>query len=116
MLECVGVTPHDFKVSPKKEKSKMLDMEYQGPEEPATAAVLAKKLNVVDHDSGFAVRHCPGMRPFLNWQAGVMISEKRNMRVGKRWEMQNVSLFFLKGYGNTRDEAIENAIKAGRKQ
>lgn len=92
-----------------------IEIEQIEPEEPATAAVLAKKLNIVDHDSGFAVRHCAGPRPFLNWQAGLLVSEKRNMRIGKRWEPQTVSLFFLKGYGNTKDEAIENAIKAGRK-
>lgn len=94
----------------------MIEIDQIEPEEPATAAVLEKKLNVVDHDSGFAVRHCPGMRPFLNWQAGVLISEKRQMRVGRQWIPLTVSLFCLKGYGNTRDEAIENAIKAGRKQ
>lgn len=68
----------------------------------------------VDHFTGLAIRHNPGQRGFLNWQAGQMISERRFMPVSVNssfYDWQTVSLFRLLGYGWTRDEAIENALR-----
>lgn len=74
-------------------------------EETITAAVLEKRLNVVDHDFGFAVRYCEGPRPFLKWQAGLLLSEKRNIK--GRWVNQPV--FRLMGYGDSQDAAVDMA-------
>lgn len=95
----------------------MLDTDQQEQDEAVTAAVLAKRLNVVDYESGFAIRNCAGPRQFLNWQAGHMITERRFIRVsvsGTACAWQSVSLFRLLGYGASKDEAVLMAKKAGR--
>lgn len=68
----------------------------------------------VDHVTGLAIRHCEGQRGFLNWQAGQMISERHYMPVSASssfYDWQTVSVFHLLGYGWTRSEAIEMALK-----
>ncbi len=68
---------------------------------------------IVDHVGGYSLRECIGPRPWLNWQAGVMVAERRNYRGHGmvRTFTESVSLFRLLGYGVTRDEALEMARK-----
>lgn len=69
---------------------------------------------VTDYVNGFAIRHCEGPRVFLNWQAGLLVTERRWLPTGKSetfWDWSHVSLLHLLGHGSTRDEAVEMAMK-----
>ncbi len=66
-----------------------------------------------DRETGFSIRHVPeSEHPFLKWQAGRIVSERRQY-VGPGMDafgfLGTVSLFRLLGFGATRDEAITNA-------
>lgn len=74
---------------------------------------LAARATVTEYEDGFAIKFNEETRHgFLRWQAGKLVSEFRAYRdpgmsrVGFRG---TVSLFFLLGYGATRDEALTMA-------
>jgi hypothetical protein len=66
---------------------------------------------VTNYVNGFAIRFCEGPRPFLNFQAGVLITEPRDYRdPGMETPFRgHVSLFRVLGYGTTQDEAVAMA-------
>lgn len=84
------------------------------PEEEPTEPVAVKGF-VNEYESGLVIRFCEASRfEFLRWQAGQFVSEHRAYQdLGMFTPFnQRVSLFWLLGYGSTRGEAIEMALKS----
>lgn len=74
---------------------------------------IGDALNTVSEQAeGFLLRYCAGPRPSLNWQAGIVANEHRNYRGSGMTEPFNkmVSLFRLRGWGCTKQEAVTMAL------
>lgn len=85
-------------------------LEILQPAKTADAAESAK-----EDASGFSIRFCPGPRANLRYQAGDIVHESRDYigpGMATRF-MDYVTLFHLRGHGETREEAIAMAENGG---
>lgn len=84
----------------------MIMLEQIDDSPPADAAKSAQ-----EDWSGYAIRFCPGPRANLRYQAGRIVHEHRNyMGPGMTSPfIEHVTLFWLLGHGETREEAVTMA-------